>query len=460
MQTHPKTKAAYQLLHEGTLAFGRAEQAGMRIDINYCPQKKEELTERIKILEKEILDSKFGKHWRHSTSNKININSNYQLSHFLYNVKKIEPVKFTVTGKGATDDEALSNLQIPELNKLLQMRKLLKIRDTYLDAFLREQVNGFIHPFFNLHLVITFRSSSDRPNFQNIPKRDKEAMELCRKALYPRKGHQFLAMDFSGIEVRMACVYTQDEKLIYDTIHGDMHKDMAIELYMLDSLDKHDPGESVLRQAGKNGFVFPEFYGDYYGNCSLNLLKWAEQGKLKDGTPCLVHLQDKGLVKLNKNGSIKNNNKFIEHVKQVEDLFWNERYKTYTKWKDRTWKRYQKKGYIDMFTGFRCSGLMNKKDVTNYPFQGTAFHCLLWTFIQIDKQMQKEKWNSRIVSQVHDEVSLDTAPNEFKHVSKSIKNIATKKLPEAWPWINIPLDVELEKAEVNESWADKKYFEI
>ena len=70
MQTHPKTKAAYQLLHEGTLAFGRAEQAGMRIDINYCQQKKEELTERIKILEKEILDSKFGKHWRHSTSNK------------------------------------------------------------------------------------------------------------------------------------------------------------------------------------------------------------------------------------------------------------------------------------------------------------------------------------------------------------------------------------------------------
>ena len=460
MLIHPKTKEAYQLLHQGTLAFARAEQAGMRIDVDYCQQKKEELTNRINQLEKEILNSKFGKRWQHSTKSKINLNSNYQLSYFLYNVQKLEPAKVTITGKGSTDDETLSGLRIPELDKLLEMKKLLKIRDTYLDAFLREQVKGFIHPFFNLHLVRTFRSSSDRPNFQNIPKRDKEAMQLCRKALYSRKGNQFLAMDFSGIEVRMACIYTQDEKLIYDTVHGDMHKDMAIELYMLDSLDKHNSGEAVLRQAGKNGFVFPEFYGDYYGNCALSLLKWAEQGKLKDGTPCLIHLQDKGLIKLNKNGTVKNNDKFIEHVKHVEDMFWNERYKIYTKWKDKTWGLYQKKGYIDMYTGFRCSGLMNKKDVTNYPFQGTAFHCLLWTFIEIDKRMRKENWDSRPISQVHDEVTVDTHPDELQHVSKSIKNIATKELPEAWDWINVPLDVELEKTKVDESWADKKYFEI
>ena len=51
------------------------------------------------------------------------------------------------------------------------MRKLKKVRDTYLDAFLREQVDGYLHPFFSLHTVKTFRSSSERINFQNIPKR-------------------------------------------------------------------------------------------------------------------------------------------------------------------------------------------------------------------------------------------------------------------------------------------------
>lgn len=460
MSIHPKTKEAYNLLHEGTLAFARAEQAGMRIDVDYCKRKNTLLTKKINRLEKEILDSKLGKHWQHSTKSKINLNSNYQLAHFLYNVKKIKPAKTTTSGKGSVDDEALSGLNLPELNKLLEYRKLRKVRDTYLDAFMREQVNGYIHPFFNLHLVRTFRSSSDRPNFQNIPKRDKEAMQICRQAIYARPKHQLLSVDFSGIEVRIAAIYTQDEKLIYDTLHGDMHKDMAVELYMLDSLDKHHDGEKNLRQGGKNGFVFPQFYGDYYGNCAPNLLKWAEMATLKDGTPALVHLSNKGLVKLDKKGKVKNYDKFTDHVKHVEDMFWNERYKTYNKWKDSTWKRYQRTGYIDMFTGFRCSGIMNKKDVNNYPFQGTAFHCLLKTFIEVDKIQQKEKWDSRLVCQIHDELTLDTHPDELKYVAQTAERVSTKGLPEIWPWINIELEVEADVTGIDKSWAEKEFYEI
>jgi len=457
MKLQPRTKDAYRLFHEGILAFARAEQAGIRVDLPYCEEKKAELTTRIKDLESQVLNSKFGRHWAHS-SGKVNLRSNYQLAHFLYDVKKFSPAKTTASGKGSVDDEALSALRIPEVDKILEMRKLLKVRDTYLDAFLREQVRGVIHPFFNLHLVRTFRSSSDSPNFQNIPKRDKESMKICRRALYPRQGHRFVAMDFSGIEVRMACVYTQDERLIHDTLHGDMHRDMAKELYCLDQLDKHISGEAVMRQGAKNGFVFPQFYGDYYGNCANSLLKWAERAQLRDGTPCLVHLHDQGLVLLDGAGKVKAASKFYDHVQQIEDSFWNERYRTYTKWKDQTWEDYQKNGYIDMYTGFRCGGVMNKKDVTNYPFQGTAFHCLLWTFIEIDRRMREEHWDSRPVSQIHDEVTLDTAPEEFAHVVPTIRDIACKALPEAWEWINVPLEVEVEATEVNASWgADKEF---
>jgi hypothetical protein len=109
-------------------------------------------------------------------------------------------------------------------------------------------------------------------------------MQTCRRAIFPRPGHQILAVDFSAIEVRIACCYTEDEKLIYDTLHGDMHGDMAVELFKLDALDKKYPGEKNLRQGSKNGFVFPQFYGDYYGNCALNLLEWAKRGSLRDGT--------------------------------------------------------------------------------------------------------------------------------------------------------------------------------
>jgi DNA polymerase I-like protein with 3'-5' exonuclease and polymerase domains len=209
-QIHPNTKEAYELFHKGTLAFARAEQAGLRVDLEYCERKKVFLTKKINRLRQKIESSKFGKHWQHICGKSFNLNSNYQLAKMLYKVKKIEPVKLTTSGQGSVDDEALTTLDIPELKDILEMRKLLKIRETYLDAFLREQVGGIIHPFFNLNLVKTFRSSSDHPNFQNIPKRDKEAMRLCRRAIFPRKGHQFLSLDFSGIEVRVACCYTKD----------------------------------------------------------------------------------------------------------------------------------------------------------------------------------------------------------------------------------------------------------
>lgn len=460
METYPVTSNAYQLFHDGALAFADAEQAGIRIDTEYCQRMKKRLTRRIQRIEKQFLESKLGRHWQHIYGAKTKLTSGQQLSNLLYKHMKLQAVKQTVGGdQGSTDDEALRALEIPELNLLLDMRKLLKVRDTYLGAYEREQVNGFIHPFFQLHLVRTYRSSSDSPNFQNIPKRDKEAMRLCRDALLPRIGHQFAALDFSGIEVRISACYHKDEKFIYDVVHGDMHRDMAIELYMLKGLDKHHDGEKNLRQGAKNAFVFPEFYGDYWGNCAPNLLKWAEKAYLQDDTPALVHLQDLGKVKLNKDGTVKSYQVFAKHVERVEDDFWNKRYKTYTEWKDKNWSDYQQHGYIDLLTGFRCGGIMNKKEVGNYPIQGTAFHCLLWTFIQAHRAMDKI-YSSRLVMQVHDELVADCIPEETEEIIRMINQIGTNDIRNEWPWIILPLEMEAEVAPVNGSLAEKEFFPL
>ena len=113
-----------------------------------------------------------------------------------------------------------------------------------------------------------------------------------------------------------------------------------------------------------------------------------------------------------------------------------------------------------MKTGFRCSGLMNKKDVTNYPFQGTAFHCLLWSFIEIDKAFQEQGMNSRLVSQVHDEVTADVPPEECEKATSLMARISREDIRRAWDWIIIPLDVEAEKAEVDKSWGEREFFPL
>jgi len=456
----PYHRSAYNLLHNGILAFARAEQQGMRIDTEYCLRKKEELTERIETLEWEFTNTKFYRHWEKSTGGKKpNIDSNAQLAAFLYKVKGIAPAKTTDTGKGATDEEALSQLGIPEVETLLEYRKLKKLRDTYLDGFIREQSGGYLHPFFNLHTVKTFRSSSDRINFQNIPKRDKLGMELTRGAIYPRPGHQLMEVDYSGIEVRISTCYHEDPAMIryIEDPTTDMHGDTAVQIFKLDSIDRSKSAHKTLRNAAKNGFVFPQFYGDYYKNCADNIacrwcglpkgpwkkgmgMKW-EEGNISD------HLIKKGL---------KSYEAFENHIQKIEDDFWNRRFKVYSRWKEKWWADYQKTGFIETFTGFRCSGVMRRNECINIPIQGSAFHCLLWSFIEIDRISRERQWDSRLIGQIHDAMVVDVLPEELPMVADTLHQVMCEELPKAWPWIKVPLEVEAELCGVDASWNEKK----
>ena len=458
MITKATTADAYRLLHEGTLAFARAEQAGMRIDVEYCEKKKAFLTKKINRLEEQIKATKFVQHWQHVYGNKFNMGSSWQLGKMLYDVKKIAPARLTPTGKGSTDDKALSDLNIPELNMILEVRKLTKIRDTYLEAFIREQVDGVLHPFFNLNLVRTYRSSSDHPNFQNIPKRDEESMQICRRAIHPRLGHQLVEIDYSGIEVRIAACYHKDPTML-DYINDpktDMHRDMACQLYCFDFMSKEIPAHKQLRNAAKNGFVFPQFYGDYYGNNAISLAcDWGKlpPGRWKSGQGIPLpsgHLSDHLI-----SHGIKSLEQFTEHVKKIEKHFWSVRFPIYAHWKEQWWANYQHRGYLDMYTGFRCSGVMGKNDTSNYPVQGSAFHCLLWSFIEVDSMALREKWDSRLIGQIHDAMLFDMHPDELKYVVGATKQITCQGLPKAWPWIITPMDVDVEIHPVDKSWADK-----
>lgn len=452
-------ESGYQLLHEGIQSFARAEQQGIRVDLDLADKTYGDVQKTIDELDGEFKKSKLYKHWQHSVGGKsINIDSNFQLAHFLYKVKKLTPKKLTPSGQGAVDEEALQSLNVPEMKDLLRLRKLKKMQD-YLNGFLVESVDGFIHPVFNLHTVSTYRSSSDSPNFQNIPVRDEEAKKITRSCLFPRKGHQLLEVDFKQIEVGIAACYHKDPTMIkYIKDKFDMHGDMARQIFFLDTLDKSDASCKTLRNGAKNGFVFPQFYGDYYGNNALGLSEWAKlplSGKyyeddglmLPSGITVGQHLANNG---------IKSITEFTEHLRVIEDDFWHRRFPVYDNWKRRWWKKYQQKGYFEMFTGFRCYGIFNTKEACNYPVQGAAFHCLLWCFIQIDRILRKEKLQTKLIGQVHDSIVFDVHPPELEHVLKIAQKVTEEDLLNAWDWIIVPLTTEVEICQIDESWYHKK----
>jgi DNA polymerase I-like protein with 3'-5' exonuclease and polymerase domains len=456
MNFQATTADAYRLFHEGALALARAERQGIRIDVDYCNRKKKQLTRRIQHYQRNLEESELYTLWVSTFKGRTKISSNNQLSKILYGKMKIKPEKTTETGQGSTDEEALRRLGMPELDLILQIRKLDKIRGTYLDAFAREQTDGYIHPFYNLHNVRTYRSSSADPNFQNIPKRDKEAMKICRRAILPRPGNMLIEADFSSLEVNISECYHKDPVMMEYLLNkkSDMHLDMAKQIFLFDEMDKKIPSHAILRQAAKNGFVFPQFYGDYYGNNAISLCDWVKippKGKwpegigieLPDGSHISDHLRNQG---------IKSFNAFTEHLKEVENDFWNRRFKVYGQWRKSSIAKYRKLGYLKLHTGFICSGIMRNNEIVNYPIQGSAFHCLLFTLIELDKIAQKEKWKSKIIGQIHDSILMDANPAELGRINESLQYIVKETLPKAWKWIIVPLEIEVETYGVDRPW--------
>ena len=434
----------YDLLHKGSMAFVDLEENGICVDVPYCEEQQKLINIREKLLLKELDEDDIVKHWRTTYREKFNLFSPVQLKHVLFDHLKIKPLAYTKptksnpNGNPSISADTLEDYieAAPFVKKLVDLRKLTKVRDTFLKGIVEETVDGVIHPFFKLNTVDTFRSSSNSPNLQNIPQRDPEMKKIVRCALIPRPGHQLVEVDFNSAEVRVSASYNNDPVLI-DYIKDptkDMHRDMAMELFMLPAFNV----SKEIRHLSKNGFVFPEFYGSYYAEVAPAIWKTIRRSNLtlaNSDIKLIDHMKSQGI--LGERG-------FANHVQKVEDAFWNKRFRVYNNWKQRVVDEYYTKGYMDTYTGFRIHGPLRKNQITNYAIQGSSSHCLLWSLTRLCQIARHEKWDSRFISQVHDSAICDVDPSEKDHVLSTIKRVMTVDLAKHWSWIQVPMEIEAE----------------
>ena len=109
-------------------------------------------------------------------------------------------------------------------------------------------------------------------------------------------------------------------------------------------------------------------------------------------------------------------------------------------------------------TGFVCSGVMSKNDVYNYPVQGPAFHCLLWSLTRLQKELNERNMRSHIIGEIYDSIIGDVHKDEVEDYLVMAKRIMTEDIRKEWPWIIVPLVVEAEIGE--ENWWEKVEVEI
>lgn len=466
MQIQASTPEAYKLFHQGALALADIEKNGIKVDAEKLDKSINKIRRSIKKRIVELKNSETYKIWKREFGLKTKLGSTQQLAKILYDKMGVECKVFTPKGNPSTSEEALQDIDHPFVKQLFKVKHLEKTVGTFLKGIQREVVNGFLHPFFHLHTVSSMRGSSSEPNFQNLPKHDEFIAKLVRSVIIPRSGRHFWEIDFKGAEVCVSAAVTGDRALYkYLTerdengkLKNDMHRDTAADLFLLPIKDV----TSELRYLTKNCFTFAEFYGSYYKQTGKSL--WEEICRQKNlflkGTNIHVkqHLASKGIKKP---GNFEHDAEtikgtFEDHVKEVERIFWHERFVDYTKWKKEWYEKYKKECGFRTVTGFYISGLMSRNAVLNYPIQGPSFHCLLWFLIKMNKWLKKNKMKTLLVGQIHDSAEGDSPPDEIQDVLGKATELISCDLQKEFTWITVPMSVEVEVADVDCSWYDKK----
>lgn len=430
--------------HQGVIALADVNEKGIRVDEKYY----QEQEKSVEIKQAEILQRIYSdplvQKYKEVERLYPELTKDDQIRKLLFTYGGYSVVKQTEGEKDSVDKEVLQVIGTQLCQDILEFRKLDKVKTTYIRQFLRESVEEVMHPFFELHVAETGRSSSTSPNFQNVPVRNEEAKKISRSGIYPDPGCKMCEIDYSAIEVSAGGCLTKDPALVAycRDPSTDMHRDQAIEIFLLpqDKINKN------LRYYAKNGFVFPEFYGAWYGSISRNIEENCFDLEIESGLTVKQHLKSQGIV---------TSKDWKAHIQAVEKKFWD-RFPVFREWQQNTIAFYEKYGYVKNLFGFRRSGNLSQRQILNSPIQGTAFHLLLWSLIQINRTAKQEAWKSRVMGQIHDSIVLSINPAEERHVILTANRIMTKDISETFPEIIIPLRAEPEITDVDCSWYTKK----
>lgn len=161
----------------------------------------------------------------------INWGSRDQVGHYFFKTLGLPPVKQTDSGKDSTDAEALEELAKlhPAPKVLMDLRKVDKLNGTYARGLLPHiRDDGRIHPSFLLDGARSGRTSCQNPNLQNQPRPDSPEAKMVRDIFIAPPGKRLVQLDYSQLELRIACLLSGDEEMLRIFLEGvDYHQRTA-----------------------------------------------------------------------------------------------------------------------------------------------------------------------------------------------------------------------------------------
>ena len=376
---------------------------GIYVDKEELLEFGKELKNRIEELTKEIYDL---------AGEEFNINSPKQLGEILF--EKLELPMGKKNKKGySTGVEILEKLKFthPIIEKLLEYRQIGKLNSTYVEGLIT-YINSNtkkIHSSFHQTVTATGRISSTEPNLQNIPTRNELGKNL-RKVFKPEPGNIFIDADYSQIELRVLAHISNDKQMIEAFNHNeDIHLQVASKVF-------NTPIEEVTKEQRTKAKAVN--FGIVYGISDFGL---SEQLKIpkKEAKQYIEQY-------LEKYQGIKNFMETIVETAQkdgyVETLFHRRRYVP----------EINSNNYMVRQFGHRIA--------MNTPIQGTAADIMKLAMINIYNEFNKQNLKSKIILQVHDELLIETVPDEKDKVEQILKQEMENVIK-----LNVPLKIDIEE---------------
>lgn len=206
------TSIAYEREMEYTRIMYEAEARGMRVDVQYSQDLKDQW-----VLDAENLALSL------KAKGIANPNSNKQVEAALKDLGW-SPEFFTETGQAQLDkivlDELQSRggLQAEVAEQLVEYKRLVKWTSTYLDPFIAS--GGLVHPSVRTLGAKTGRSSVTGPPLQTLPSRGDMAHYIKKAVLPNEDGHVLYAIDYSGQEYRILAALSNDQAWMHEFLYG------------------------------------------------------------------------------------------------------------------------------------------------------------------------------------------------------------------------------------------------
>ena len=378
------------------------ENAGFKLNTGDLEKYAGLLREEIIQIEKSIYEQ---------AGTQFNISSPKQLGNILFEKLKItDNAKKTKTKQYSTSEDVLVRLKDKHeiVSNVLDYRSLTKLLSTYVETLpkLINKETGKIHTSYNQAVAATGRLSSINPNLQNIPIRDERGREIRKSFVASNDDYLLLAADYSQIELRIMAHMSEDSNMIAAFNNDeDIHTATAAKIYNV-------PLEDVTREMRSKAKTAN--FGIIYG---ISVFGLSQRLNIPRSEANLIDGYFKTYPKVGK--YMENTIRLAKNKGYVATLMGRKRY------------------LPDINSGNAMIRGIAERNAINAPIQGSAADIIKLAMINIHS-MIKDKFKTRMILQVHDELIFDTHKTELD----DIKELVKLEMESAFP-LNVPLIVDI-----------------